>query len=694
MSSKSRKKTARPADKRALAPAAGSVGSAGAPPSREHGKSAFDIPDEIFHAPKEKNRLRFALMIVLVVILLIIFLVPDSIQNMFGRSQGNATIVTWQHPTEGEIELSSLEYYNKKRALDAALGIDYALKVFTFGIAGQTLSDQDAMRLIILERLARDAGVQITQADLREHLQELVQRSFQGSRELYLGYVARVGGVTLVEENLRSLLRARRYLDLLGYVAQIPDPDAIEKLWAEEHVEFAFDYVELETSTLAEEARGALPGDEELTAWYDALPEAERGAYMSPEQRRGEVAFYLVGASAPEGLLAAFPRPETESADDEAQNYYNRFYFVRFKRPPQEEPSDGGDESEAGEAESGEEGAQSGGEDEELPQYLPFDEVRDACLAEAPVYFALERWLRDLQTRKSGGESIDLAAEAARHGLGLRVNDAPLGLAELGTFLEDLGGTPVATMVFSTQPGEFAFNVQVQPGALSVVRVLERTEPKARPFAEVRDQVVEAWVLERARKLAEERLAALREGLPLLAESEDGAEDAEDAQTTEDAQANDETAQAGGEDAGDAEDAKGRRSADEASFRAAAEAAGFSVLRRDWLDRSGAPTEDPQLDAPAHLFLQSHREYYELAENEVPPPAVDMAAKRVYLVRLAGRRDIPIARMTPAVYENYKQRTAATARMAVGQGYSESLEELYGVHFAHETAKDDAPPAQ
>ncbi len=699
MSSKSRKKTARPAEQRTLPTAAGRAGPGGATPAEQH-KSAFDIPDEILHAPKQTNKLRFALMIVLVVILLIIFLIPGEITACAGSGgrQENATIVTWEHPTHGRIALSSVEYYTQKRALDAALGIDYVLKVFTFGIGDQTLSDQDAMRLIILERLARDAGVQVTNTDLREHLQELVQRAFQGSTELYYGYAARLGGTRVVEATLRSLLRARRYLDLVGYLAEVPDPQGIEKLWAEEHVEFAFDYVELETSAFADQARQSLPGDEELATWYGELPEESRSAYLSPERRRAELATYQVGSAAPQALLDAFPRPAEESADDEAQNYYNRYYFLRFRRAEAApgDPGEGAGEEGAGEEGAGEETAGEGeaepaqeeAPEEALPQYLPFDEVREACLAEAPVYFALERWLRDLQTRKSSGETVDLAAEATRYGLGLRVSEAPLTLADLGPFLKDLGGSPVATMVFSTQPGELAFNVQVQPTALSVLRVLERVEPQIRPFAEVRDQVVLAWVAQQARKVAEERLSALREGLPVLAAGEEqaGEETAGEAAAAEETAA--EEAEAGGEDPS-ASAPPARRTADEALFRSTLEAAGFQVQRRDWLDRSGAPTEDQGREQPAHVFLKSRPEYYELDQDEVAAQAVDAAGERVYLVRLAGKREIPIERMTPAVYQAYKGRTASMARMAVGQGYSQALEELYDVRFA--TGAEEQP---
>ena len=711
MSSKSRKKTPRPGERRPTAsPARPGVPEAGGPPA-EPARSAFEIPDEVLHAPKEASKWRFALMILLVVVLLVIFIIPDALFGIGGGGGAGANdpIVSWEHPSEGTIELSRADYYSRKRSLDAVLGIDYFLKILTFGIQDTTISDEDAMRLIVLDRLARDAGVQITGADLRDHLRDLVQRFFQGDVELYKAYTQRLMGTVEFETTLRSLLRSRRYLDLLGHVAQVPDPEAIEELWAEEHVAHAFDYVEVETAAFEEQARAEVPADEELAAWYEALPEDQRAAYLAPERRSAEIAYFALGpeapTAAPAALLEAYPRPAEESAEDEAQSYYNRYYFVRFRRPPAEtEPGAGeetsgedagteaGEEPTAGEAEEppedtseepAEDPAAAAAEEpaEDLPQYLSFDEVRDVALAEAPVYFAMERWLRDLQTRRAEGQEVSLAAEADRLGLALRVPEQPLDLEAMTALVEDLGGAPVATAVFTTQPEELAFAIQVQPQAFSVVRVAERVEPSARPFEEVREDVLEAWVDERAAELALARLADLRATLPLLSAA-DGAEGTPEdpAEGQDPAQEDAEDAEGDAEDADDAGDAgDDRRSAEEAAFVAAAEAQGLEVRHRGWLDRSGPLAEDPDQALPAHAFLRSRPELYELEPGEVAAPIAD--GERAYLVRLAGEREVPIERMSPAVYEQYKERTAAATKQAVGQGFSQSLEELYGVRF-------------
>src|SRR5207342_3351393 len=77
-----------------------------------------------------------------------------------------------------------------------------------------------------------------------------------------------------------------------------------------------------------------------------------------------------------------------------ATRYYNRVYPYRFKKVPPE------------------------GADPSVPSsFFSQDEVQAKCLAEGPVYFALQRWIEDLNARRTNGETIDLAAEAQKLGL-------------------------------------------------------------------------------------------------------------------------------------------------------------------------------------------------------------------------------------------------------------------------------------
>ena len=619
------------------------------------GSSASDAMDEFVHAPKESSKLRFVLLIGLLVFLLIVFIIPGA---LFGTARGvrdDEEGFRWDHPTEGTVQFTRTDFVLAKRSFDTALSIDPFMRI-TLGMDVQgTPSDKEIARLLVIDGLAEDAGIVISDGDLAEYLTGLVQQRFGGSNDLFFQAAQRSGGVKNVEDTLRRLLRARRYVDLVGHVASIPDAGKIEELWNEEHVEYAFDFVEVPVEGAREEVAAALPDEAELAAWFEALSDEDRSRFEAPEKRVTQFASYQVGSAADE-LVAAFPDADEATPEDRAREYYDRVFFQRFRRPaedPPEAPEEGaeGEESEPAEPPS---------------EYLSFEEVQEEAMAEAPVYHAMGAWLEDMELRRSAGEEVDLAAEAERYGLSSETTE-PLTRDEL-IQREGLGGPNLAIMAFQSAEGAFSPNVQILPEGFCIQRVLEITAPAIPPLAEIQDQVLEEWTAERIRTRTIERLTAVRDSFAEYVPQEDEEQE-------EDPAAPD-------------EDEPKRRTADKASFEQAVGDAGYEVQVRDWQDKSGLPPTGALSEQDR--FFRGHTEFFGLEPGEVTVAMLDSSGTNAYLVRLADTREVPIERMKASEYDAYKRRTSATAKQTFQEQLSyEFLSERHAAWVWSEDLEDE-----
>lgn len=650
MSSKSKKSSRKGGSAAERHGAAGGHGGEPAAPVRHVGP--LEVSDEIVHVPKNTSPLRFVLMIGLVILLLIIFLVPDALQSTFRGDQGDETYVRWQIPGGEEVEQGYLAFRDQKRALGAALEIDPFLGPVVGADQRGNMSDESLARFLILEQLAVESGVAVPDVTLVAHLRQLAQQ--YGGKETYKAMIQRSRSREAdVEATIRRLLRVQRYLQVASMLGGLPDAAQIEDLWGQAHKDVRYELLWVAYTDLADEARAELPGDEALRAWYEGLDRTRKAEFEEPERRSAEVvSFTSLDATPAAGLLAAFPEPPPEegepvSPEERAQQYYDQVYFWHFLAP-----------LEPGVAEVG------------PPRYESFEEVKERALEEAPVYFALQRWLASMRESQ---ETIDLQARAQE--LGLTYQAVPLETrAQIGAReARRNAGDTFAARVFQTAAGEFAYSVVPRGGALSVVRTTEVQPLTVRPFEEVKERVADLWVEERERSLATEKLSAARAAL--ASEPLEGEPEHEEVAGQE----------------------HGHRYASAEAFRQVALDLGASVVERGWFDTGSqvVPT-DPGLDAATNAFLRAQRQLASLTKDEVTPPLVDAASGRVYLVRLAERRPVPIDRLSPgeldAIYLPYAARVRR-AELAVEPSL-EFLEAHYGLRFFRGEDEGDAEGAE
>jgi hypothetical protein len=560
-------------------------------------------------------------------IMLITFLVPGPIYGIFGGKGGdrNPVFASWERPGHGTVEWRMSDIQGQERVLSEALRSDPYLSM-QVGILGQP-KPADYVRLLVMEQLAQDSGIRITDADLAEHLLATLEFQRISVEDYKNGLRATGRNPAAIESIMKRVLAAARFQQLVAFAGAVPDPAKIEEQWHQQHAEFSFDYVQLPVETRKEEARQALPDDAGLKTWFDALGEAEKDEFRTGEKRKAELVLFRGADVQPATeLLAAYPETTAEGTapttpEDLAQQYHNRVFHRRFVKPK------------AADAAA-----------DAPPEFFSLEEVKDKAMAEAPIYFAMQRWLDALKTRKAGGETIDLAAEAAKVGLEHRAIPDALTREELEA-LPELGDRELADAVFSAAAdGSFYWSLVLMQQGIAVVRTTERTEPVLPEFETIRDRVAEKWVEPKARELALQRLRDLRDGLETFEPPvEEGVEPPP-------------------------ADGKVHKRAATEAFAAAAQGAGLEAKNRPWLDRAAPVTKDPLYETDeAHkfFFTQSNAaRFYDLVADEVAEPVLSRDQKAAYLVRQAGKREVPLTQMTPTDYERLK---SSARNRAVGE---------------------------
>lgn len=619
----------------------------GTPDSAQASHEPFE--DDL-KVPKGVSRTQYLIIVGLMIIMLVIFIVPDSIQSLATRGPDNPVVASFDVPGQGRVEWTASDIVVRARELETALGFDQFLAA-SIGITDLRNPDlAELERVLILDELARASGVEVTDADLAGHLTEML--SFMGGQPENFTAMVRAQGIDQrrLEETLRLMMRVARFTQMIGFAGSVPSPQAIEKRWHDENVELAFDYAYLELASLKEEALQDLPDDTKLQAWFDKLPEAERNEFRTEEKRTAEMALFRdAETTAADALVAAFPEKTPEgveptAADELAQQYYNSVFVRRFVKEAVEGSS-------------------------EPAGFLSFDEVKDRCLAEAPVYFAMTRWLEDLNARKTNGETIDFAAEAAKYGL---EHQSYLQAQTRAGFegAEGANDKNVAQAVFATSPdGSFYGIPMATRTGLYLVRVNSRVEREMPPFESIRERVIEKWVGPRSEELARKKLTALRESF----------------ETFEPPKEEDQPFVA-------PDTSKHWRTSHEA-FKAAVEGAGMTLARRDFLNKAGPATDDPEHENEHHKTLVSQAysfRLYDLEPEEVAAPGLDAEKKYAYLVRLAETREVPITKMSPTQYQNYKRQARSTATADVARGLDFAfLEQQYGL-VRRDPSKEEA----
>ena len=632
--------------------------------------------DDLIVVPKGTSRLRFILILALTIFVLVIFTVGDQVQSgfggMFGGGGRNETYMTWTHPDSGETyEIDGLDFQKRMQALDrlASVGAYRPLEARTDPRA--RVSSDDVAMYYINDRLASDAGIDVSDGEFRQRL-----RAIFGTSQVLQMQAGRLGTTTAqLESDLREVMRGEKFRELLMMGISVADADAVREKWDEAHPEFSFEYTSAAAADFEEEARTSLPDDETLLAWYRELPINRQRAYYTEDKVVPELATVALDAGFDgTALLAKYPPGEDVDPETQARSYYNLNSHIRFQRPQDEDEEeqdgdanpdgngnpDGGDDEPAdenneggGEAEGGDaagegdgsedpqapeegDGTEDGAADEEAseeteePQspYLPFEEVLEICKVEAPLNAALSEFMRDLKKRAEEGEEVDFAAEATALGLTVVQPEDALSRTEIEES-EGWGGRFIAGQLMFAQQGAWLPRVVLEERSMIVGRIKEKRAGAEPPIDEMRDALLDEWVKDRSKEVAVEKLEALRDAFGDRP-AEEGADFLPTATSEE--------------------------------FAAAVTGAGFEVQQRDYLERLEIPGDDFDAASPADLHIRGNMTYHGLEAGQVPAAVANAQGDTAFLVRLVDSRPAPMSEIKPAELMRLRQTVVGEAR--------------------------------
>ncbi len=618
MSSKSRKHSSTPARKSsgdAHAPSGGPV--EGELEHAEPSAEDFLEAEELLRTPKGRNPLAYALMILLLIFLVIFFLLPPGAFSGQGGAGVNPVVARYTLPGQEPTEILYKDMIAEKRAFDGLISVMRA---------DMRVDDLTMTRTMLMDDLAVQAGITVSEKELKEELRPLVA-AYGGANQLE-STMNRYGGVDALTETYRKVLRGVRYEQLSRTLLEVPSGDEVRKRWAEGNQEWAFDVVQLSRDEYLDAASAEAPSDEDISAWLAERPVFQTSQYQLPVAHAAELIGVVFDEEAPEtvgeALLAAYPLAEDWDAEAQGQAYYDTYYFNRFRKPEQ-------DKAELEE-----------GETAPLPEkdelYFPYEEVRALSAHEAKLLSGMRAWLTEAQATLSAAETVNLSAEAERLGLAFVSVSEPLSREEWREYESGLAGPALSGQIGRlNQPEELLTNVVVDKAGIAVPRLISKREAELKPIADIRDEVLEEWAAERASELATEDLGALRESLQAVAIQAEATEEATEELDPDEQQPELPLAVAEGD------------------FSTASAERGLTVARRDFLPRTTTADDDPNFEDPLHELMRGSHMSYTLEENQISEVQSTPAGDSVYLVRLAGKRPEPIERMTMQDYNGLLQ---------------------------------------
>jgi len=643
----------------------------------EHAPELLDEHGELIHVPEGQSRLRYLATIALVLFLLVIFVVADLFQTTVtgGSGGSNPVYVTWTDPVKKQsYAIYADEFTKTEQLLSMLAGQVYSPPSYEFGTPEDRadyrpgdLTDEDVASFLIYEQLAKDANIEVSDA---EHA-DFVRLAFGSQARLSdFARQARMREQPLLEQ-VRRVRRVARLQELITLGLQVPDSGAAVEMWQEQRPEYKFQVLSAKSADFEAQAKSEVPTDEELLTWFHERPPFEQQRLFTEPRVQPQVAYVDLDAETPfdaTALLAKYPAAEGTDVDQLTRSYYDLNQRSRFMRPAEETPDENADQNEGADGEKVEP------QETKPTEPFDFDEVKDRAQTEAAIFAAMSAFLTDVQDRKSiednkpeGEAKVDIDFQAEAEALGLTVfTGAEEGLTrgELGVS-EGWGDPRMAGQLSFTQESSFVASTVVSTGAMAVGRVLKKFEREEPPFDTIREDVVELWAKDRAAELCTEALDGVR--LVLAAKPED------------------------------VDAANWKPVIDLDGLRTTATEANYEFYERPFLGRG----EDPDKVTAADRFLRTQADIYDFEDGQVAPAQTSRDKTQAFLVRFDSKRAKAVSEIDVMNYESYRTRISREMMEEFGRsvfrGDGEWLQEKMTLRFPYneqrEAERENEPDA-
>jgi hypothetical protein len=359
--------------------------------------------------------------------------------------------------------------------------------------------------------------------EFKAGIQERLQRSQQVlTKSMWSAELRRAG---LTEERLRhrllEILKVEAYVRAVRGV-RIHDPERMLQIFANGNALVGLEWVALPFEKFAAEMKASPPADEELEKWFAALPkETIEDKYTAGQKYSIDVALVDADAWDPAKVAAELLPPAEEPTDDEVLRTV-KGDVKRFRGKDGVAPAAIADVT-------AEERARVR-KDRQLEKLLGKARLEfDAAVAALPV---LDASKPDEERKAALAERVakekELFAQAAAK-YGLEVKSFA---DQEDSNLDDLDPPKDASLQFIVRglrvPGAVSSEQRAQVVLAAgerkwayVVRVADEPKPRApRPFAEVKEKILEQWIDEHAKDAAVAKGEALRDALVAEAEKD------------------------------------------------------------------------------------------------------------------------------------------------------------------------------
>ncbi len=564
-------------------------------------------------------------------------------------------------------------------------------------LSGGRIEDEGVWRHIMLETLADEAGIVVGDDVLKRYIRStLLQARVQSQQE----YEQFLRMLNLSQPAFEELMRSSARQDLYQQLADDPPrvlSEAVYDRFKTENEEFRVEYVAFVDDAIRADLEATEPSEDELKSFYEDDMSAVRKAndFSTPERYGLDAAVLDLASADSAAMRALLPENQREIADREVETFYDS----HLDRYLVEEDDAASDENESEEGESSddedEEGDEGADEEEDVESYRDLDEVRPEIekeiLATRLINTAVGEYntLKFERDRKEAEEAADDSNEsdesndeseaaddgdlldeiAEKYGLERVDFGAPIlleGIAEL----DRIGGKDLESVRFLPEGGVRPRHPTDDIPYAAVVRMKEKVAAEPKPFAEVKDDLPDAWREETAQKRAEEAALAFWDALTAKAREavaeeveklEQEATELADAMIEKDSVEDDEQKQA----IRDRETAamKPRIEALLAPhrgehFEAVANEQGLTIEATDWFRKSYRSTAFYRDEEPSPAkFLKGHFPIFETEVGGVLGPLRDAAGGSSLVARVKERRFPSPSDMT------LKDRSAAEMRV-------------------------------
>lgn len=419
--------------------------------------------------------------------------------------------------------------------------------------------DEAVWQFLMVDALAQDAGIRISDEMLSASIQEIFDN--QGipadqRANAYRAWHENMGmSAAEFESMFRRLLRNQVYQGLFAEPMRIRSEDVFKKFQEENEV-LTVECVKFADADFAAQIDKTKVTDEELTAFLDKDLDIQKKNrdFSSPAEFKLDVAVIEVASADVEKIRAAIPEAQRTISDFEIQRIYDERKETKYKLPDSEvkpaegeaKPAEGETKPEEGEAKPAEgeakpaegEAKPAEGDAAEGPKYRPLEEVKAEIEKELLVARLVNIANSDVVQRTSAA-AAKKAAESPTPGVTdpavadptavseenhLRAAALQFGLEyiEAGEIVKwtDLATWPrfgseqvKQNLEYAAKGSSYAFAPNADSPRGYVVHVVEKTDPKPLPLAEIKDKLLEPYVEFQAKKRSKESADAFMDAL-------------------------------------------------------------------------------------------------------------------------------------------------------------------------------------